>query len=512
MNLLHEDFFVFKENKTKKTIKIVVICIVIVLIAIIGIVAYMVYLDSTQLKVVINGQQNADVKNLLITESDGTIYVPVRAISSYLGYNCYNGEYNNKSESTSKSYVECEGEVANLTLNSNKIYKLNLQNQDDGYTYVYMDKPVIARNGELYITTDGMQKVFNTTFQYDTQRNIISIYTSAFLVEQYNVSVLDFGYTQLSENFENNKAVVRNMLVVTDDQNYGVINATDGTEILECKYDDIIYQESTGDFIVSSNGKYGIMGADKKTKVDINYDDIKLMDYDAGLYLVERDNKYGVIDLNGNTKIYAENDEIGIDISQFAENDLKTGYILVDNLIPVKKGEKWGLFDKNGNQVVEFEYDSFGYIANDNREAVNLLVIPSYNVIVACIDDRYTLLNSSGKQPFGAFVDDIYMTINGGEKSYKMIANDREYDVEEYLDRLGVRSTSNSESSNSTSSNTTNTTRTNTTTNNETNDDTNDTNGTTDNTTNEENNGEENRENVKENNGETENQENNEGE
>lgn len=124
----------------------------------------MVYLDSTQLKVVLNGQQNADVKNLLVTESDGTIYVPVRAISSYLGYNCYNGEYNNKSESTSKSYVQCEGEVANLTLNSNKIYKLNLQNQDDGYTYVYMDKPVIARNGELYITTDGMQKYLTQHF------------------------------------------------------------------------------------------------------------------------------------------------------------------------------------------------------------------------------------------------------------------------------------------------------------------------------------------------------------
>ena len=500
MNLLDEEFSDNKENKTKKTIKIVVICIVIVLIAIIGIVSYMVYLDSTQLKVVLNGQQNADVKNLLVTESDGTIYVPVRAISSYLGYNCYNGEYNNKSESTSKSYVQCEGEVANLTLNSNKIYKLNLQNQDDGYTYVYMDKPVIARNGELYITTDGMQKVFNTTFQYDTQRNVISIYTSAFLVEQYNVSVLDFGYTQLSENFENNKAVVRNMLVVTDDQNYGVINATDGSEILECKYDDIVYQESTGDFIVSSNGKYGIIGADKKTKVDINYDDIKLMDYDAELYLVERDNKYGVIDFNGNTKIYAENDQIGIDITQFEENDLKTVYILVDNLIPVEKGDKWGLFDKNGNQVVEFEYDSFGYIANDNRDAVNLLVIPDYNVIVACIDDRYTLLNSSGKQPFGAFVDDIYMTINGGEKSYKMIANDKEYDVEEYLDRLGVRSTSNSGSSNSTTSNTTNTTRTNNTANNETND----TNGTTDNTTNEENNGEENGENMEGNNGEGE--------
>mgnify|MGYP005787659697 FL=1 len=105
------------------------------------------------------------------------------------------------------------------------------------------------------------------------------------------------------------------------------------------------------------------------------------------------------------------------------------------------KNDKWGLFDKNGNQVVDFEYDSFGYIANNNKEATNLLVIPDYNVIVACVDEKYTLLNASGEQPFKALVDDIYMTINGGEKSYVMIANDKTYDVEEYLDRLGVRTT-----------------------------------------------------------------------
>ena len=123
------------------------------------------------------------------------------------------------------------------------------------------------------------------------------------------------------------------------------------------------------------------------------------------------------------------------------------------------KNNKWGLFDTKGKQVVDFEYDSFGYIASSNREATNLLVIPGYNVIVACIDNRYTLLNASGEQPIRAFVDDIYMVISGGEKQYLMNANDKTYDVEEYLDRLGVlESTSNS-------NNTTNTSSDNTTTN-----------------------------------------------
>ena len=461
MNLLDEDFSNNKENKTKNVIKIIIVFIVLIVIAIIGIVSYMMYLQGTVLRVYINDMENADVKNLLVFENDGTIYVPVRAISSYLGYNCYNGEYSNRSEDSSKCYVETTEEVANLTLNSNKIYKLNLEEGNNNYTYVYMDKPVKAINGELYVTTDGMQKAFNTSFFYDQENNTITIYTTPYLISSYTNTVLDYGYTSLSENFENEKAIVKNMLVVTDDRYYGVINAADGTEILECKYDEVRYQESTGDFIVCSDDKYGIIGTDKRTKVNINYDSIELMDYDAGLYLVSRNHRYGVIDLNGNTVIYAENDQIGVDISRFEENDLKTGYILIDSLIPVMRNNKWGLFDTDGNQLVDFEYDSFGYIASSNREATNLLVIPDYNVIVACINNRYTLLNASGEQPIRAFVDDIYMVISGGEKQYLMTANDRTYDVEEYLDRLGVlESTSNSSNTN------TNTSSSNTTTDN----------------------------------------------
>ena len=497
MNLLDEDFSNNKTKKTSNLIKIIIVFIVLIVIAIIGIVAYMMYLQGSVLRVYVDDMENADFENLLVVEQDGTMYVPIRAIANYLGYNSYNGEYSNKSEDNSKCYVECEGEAANLTLNSNKIYKLNLEENDNNYTYVYMDKPVKAINGELYITTDGMQKAFNASFFYDQEKNRITIYTTQYLINAYTNTILNYGYTKISDVFENEKAVAKNMLVVTDEKHYGVINPSDGTEILECKYDDIRYQEATGDFIVCSDDKYGIIGIDKKTKVTISYDSIELMDYDAGLYLVSKNSRYGVIDLKGNNIIYAENEQIGVDISRFEDNDLKTGYILVNNLIPVMKNSKWGLFDTKGNQVVEFEYDSLGYVANNSREATNLLVIPDYNVIVACIDDRYTLLNSSGEQPIKAFVDDIYMVINGGEKQYLMTANNRTYDVEDYLDKLGVLE---SESTNTTNTNTTsNTTADNTQSNNQGNSE-----------TAEENNAQNNEE--EQNNGETQNSENQQGE
>ncbi len=48
------------------------------------------------------------------------------------------------------------------------------------------------------------------------------------------------------------------------------------------------------------------------------------MDSASGLYLVQKkDKKYGVIDIRGNTKIYIENDEIGLDISPFEQNNIK---------------------------------------------------------------------------------------------------------------------------------------------------------------------------------------------
>lgn len=482
MNLLDQDFQEKKDKKSNKTIlKVVLVFIILTFLIIIGILGYMSYLQSTALKVLVNGTSNQDVKKMLVIEDDGTIYAPVKSIASIFGYTSYNGEYTNKSEENSKCYVQCDGEVANISLNSNEIYKLNIDDSNESssnnYECIYMDKPVKAINGELYVTADGLEKVFNISFDFDNSKNRISIFTTDYLIEAYTTKVLDYGYEKLSEKFENNKTAVRNMLVVTNGKNFGVIDASDGTEILECKYDDIVYQEATGDFIVNSDGKYGVIGTDKKTKINLLYEQIKLIDYqedsNTGLYLVQKNKKYGVIDLKGNDKIYPENDQIGIDISNFAENDLKSEYILLGNLIPVKRNEKWGLYSKDGKQIVDFDYDSFGYIANNNKEATNLLVIPDYNVMVAAVDGRYTLLNASGERPIKAFVDDIYMKINGGKKQYIMIANNKKYDVSDYLDRLGVKTTSDDDSDKKTNKTTnnsnTNTNNTNATKNNSSN-------------------------------------------
>lgn len=463
MNLIEESFQTKEQKKKSRAKLIVLISIGITLLIIIGISIYLAYVQSTMLKLTLDGTSNEKLKELLVIEEDGTVYMPIRQVAEYFGYDSFGGEYSAKSESTNKCYVQSENEVANFSLGSNKIYKLDLSSEDENYEYVYTKQPVKAIGGQLYATEEGIEQGFNVIIDYNKDTNRITIYTLPYLINGYSSYVLDYGYTQISDLFVNQKAVLNNMLVVlkedTDEQ-YGVID-TQGNTVLEPKYDNITYIPETGDFLVESNGKVGIISKSKETKVQITYNSIELMDKDAGLYVAEKDKKFGVIDVRGNIKIYIENDEIGIDSTKFAENDIKNKYLLMDNLIPVKKGDYWGLYNKNGSKVVEFEYDSFGYIASNNKNATNLLVIPNYNVLVACKNNKYTLINSAGEKLFEPRADDIYMTISGGVTHYYISVNDRTWDAEEFLDQIGVKPINNTNTNNSSPNDTNSTNSTN---------------------------------------------------
>ena len=473
MNLIEESFQSKEEKKKKRTTGIILGAIIFVVIVIIAIASYLFYIQSTTMRVLLDGQTNEKLKQILVFENDGKIYAPIKEIATYLGYSSYNGEYTQRSEDQSKCYVQSDNEVANFSLGSNTIYKLDLTTNSSNYENVYVDDPVKAINGVLYATSDAIEQAFNVSFQYDQDSNRVYIYTLPYLVQTYAPRVLDYGYAEISDVFANQKAILNDMLVVTSGKNedvYAVIDIN-GNVILEPKYDNITYLPETGDFKVETNKKVGILGSKGETKVQIMYDSIELMDSDAGLYVASNDDKYGVIDLRGNVKIYIENDEVGMDISPFSQNNIKNKYILVGNLIPVRKGELWGLYDLNGNQVVDFTYDSFGYIARSNRDALNLLVIPDYEVIVACKDEKYTLLNSVGQELFrGPVADDIYMTISGGQRHYYITANNQTMDAEQYLDNIGVRKQSeggtvnttinNNNTSNNNTNNTTNSTNT----------------------------------------------------
>ena len=421
MNLIDESFEGKKTDNSKKTATIILIFIAILVSAIIATFVAIVYIQDNVLKLYINGSQNEKVKEMMVVEEDGTIYFPIKDIASYLGYESFDGEYTDKSESTSKCYIQSENEIANFALNSDKVYKLTISNNKTNYDYFYAPKPVKAINGKLYATVDTIEEAFNIAFTNDPENKRIYIYTMPYLIESYASRILDYGYEEISNVFTNQKTIFDNMLVVSRNQGktYAVIDVN-GNVIIEPKYDYIEFLPNSGNFLVQSNNKVGIISSKRETMIQILYDSLELIDKDLDLYIARRDDKYGVIDSKGNTKIYIEYDQIGIDNTRFETNDIKNKYLLDNGMIPVKKGNLWGTFDKDGNQILNFEYDSFGYIASSNRDAINLLLIPEYNVMVASKDKKYTLISPSGKEICYPVLDDVYMAINSGNKYYYM--------------------------------------------------------------------------------------------
>ena len=123
MNLIDESFEPKSVDKSKKMTRIILIIMLILVVAIIAIGISIVYIQDSTLKLSINGATNEKVKEMMVVENDGTVYFPIKEIASYLGYESFNGEYADKSEEASKCYVQSEDEIANFTLNSNKIYK-----------------------------------------------------------------------------------------------------------------------------------------------------------------------------------------------------------------------------------------------------------------------------------------------------------------------------------------------------------------------------------------------------
>ena len=454
MNLIDESFEPRKKDNSKKIARIILIIIALLVIAIIGIFVAIVYIQDNTLKLFVDGNINEKVKEMMVVEDDGTVYFPIKDVASYLGYQSYNGEYTDKSEEASKCYIENDNEIANFTLNSNKIYKLTLSNNDANYDYYYAKKPVKAINGKLYVTSDALENAFNLSFTYDMDKKKVYIYTMPYLISSYESRVLDYGYEKISDNYTNEKSILNSMLIVTknQDKTYAVIDLN-GNVIIEPKYDNIEYLPNSGDFLVQSNNKVGIISSKKETKIQLLYDSLELVDSDSGLYIAKKDNKYGVIDSKGNIKVYIEYDEIGIDNSKFEQNNIKNKYLLDNGMIPARKDKYWGAFDKNGKVVLDFVYDSFGYIASSNKDAINLLLIPNYNMMVVCQNKKYALVNSSGKTIIQPILDDVYMTINSGKKYYYMNFNDKKINIEEFLDQQGPNSNKNNDE-NSTTTNT----------------------------------------------------------
>ncbi len=365
----------------------------------------------------------------------------IRDIAQFVGYEAHNGEYKVDVEDTNKMYVEATdgSETTSFYLNSTTISKVAPDTNDD-YENITISDPVTSINGNMYIVGEGFIVAFNSLMSYNSEENQILIQTLPSLVEQYTALIEQYGYSEISEDFNNQKALIYGLIVASKDttEKFGVISI-DGTEILSPRYNDIQFVESTGEFIITnSSGKVGIAYSSGQTKITVVYDDIKLMDSSLGLYLVESNNKYGVINSSETIIIHIEYDQIGVDTSNFTADNIKNQYILYDTIIPAQINGKWRLFDTEGNRLTEEEYDAVGFVGGkqSNRVGSNALTIGDTETIVVGIDDMYGGVDVKGNELIPIRFDEIYSLTSAGVTTYYILYNGIEYDAVEYINAM----------------------------------------------------------------------------
>ena len=435
------------DNKKKSKLPMIIgILLTVLIILIIVIIGTIIYLKQSVMQITVNGQNKNEIEKLLyIPEDDNTkLYIPIRAIAKYLNYNDFRGDYKIKSEDSTKCYVKNENEIAMFTKDSDTLVKTR---GDSDYEYVKLEEKVLEKDGELYTTPSGIEKAFNTLFEYNANKKNINIYTMDYLNQVYASKLKIDGETvKLSEEYSDQKAIFEGLIIVIKNNNYGVIDAESGNPILEFKYEDIKYLPATSDFLVKSNNKYGVIGKDTSIKVRTVYDEIKIMDNQNGLYLVKQNNLYGVIDTKGKTIISPEYKQIGIDISKFTQNGIENQYVLLNKIIPVKNNQDlWGMFDIKGQLVKDFIFTGIGCSSSNLSKIANAypaVVIPSYQVIIVEKDKHYNIITTSGEELIPTYVlETIYLKTNTetGENTFYMAYNNNEkvMSVEEWLASTG---------------------------------------------------------------------------
>ncbi len=431
-------------KKGPKVATIIAILIGITAIVVIAIILLIMARREKELSVIIDGQVTQVPQDTFIFTDDGKIYVSIRDIAPYVGYEVHNGEYKIDIEDMTKMYIEAiDGtETTSFYLNSTTINKVEPTPNKD-YESLTIKEPVAKVNEKMYIIDEGFCVGFNSLFGYNKEKNQIIIQTLPNLIEQYKTKISEYGYSEISDEFNNKKALIYGMIVASKDNNskYGVIDIQ-GNEILSPRYNKIEFIEGTGEFIITnSSEKVGIAYSTGKTKISVSYDEIKVIDNDLGLYLVKTNNKYGIIDSNERNIIYTEYDQIGIDASKFPNDNIKNQYILYNAIIPAKINNKWILFDIKGNRIINKEYDIIGFSKGSNTEGrifENALTIGDTKTIIVGNtienDEVYGGIDVKGNELIPVSFEKIYSLKSNGIVSYYIWHNLKNYSAVDYIE------------------------------------------------------------------------------
>ena len=208
---------------------------------------------------------------------------------------------------------------------------------------IFITMPDVDFSSEEYKT-----KVFN--------RKNEAIFTEAELVEAI-------------DNFDQNQNLwyEENVLRIKKNGKYGLINFN-GSETLECKYDDIYSLKGTrNSLVLVKDGKLGIANNLGDIVVPVEYTSITSLENDKteGYIVTNSDNKQGLIGANKKVILEATYDEV----KKVYGNEL---YVVKDNgKLKIINKNKETVFEENFDECVQINLDNLVLRRGDNIRSNN---------------------------------------------------------------------------------------------------------------------------------------------
>ena len=379
MNLEQSNSFMeeeAKKDRKKRTVIIsIVICSLLVVLLFFCIIAIQ-YQDAQKLKMFINGIE-VGIPSTLYKQIDGVTYVNVREMGAMLEYTYTQGEYNQYNEDETSCYLSNDFEIVTFTAEESSFVKYaETTNQKlkigenievsvksaNGLAQKYsLQSPIKLIDGSIYAPFEALPDMFNAQADLSEQ-NRIKISNFERVITRAQKTVGKLGYTSISGDYENFKAMLYGLAVVGGDgTDYGVVSLTDGKEVIGLKYEDITFIPNLRDFQIKAGNTVGIFASDGSTVIKPKeYDEISVYDEEHQLYLVKHEGKYGILNRLGEIIIHTDYDQIGYNVSENNQASNAEYKIIFDKCIPVKDGTKYGLYSIEGTELLACVYDELG--------------------------------------------------------------------------------------------------------------------------------------------------------
>ena len=394
--------------------------------------------------------------------NSGAWFFSVKDLANVLNYTYNRGGIDITDESESNCTIVNPNKLEKVVFESNK------QELVKYYTYAnalvsnqHFDIKYMIRydtvNKRILADETAIERAFNCDISYDETTLKLSIQTlegtaiRAFSDMHPNAVANSEEAFPDDVTFQNNKALLRNIVIVKDPNTglYGFdkynYETNTFSSVVSTKYKYFQFIEGLNKFIAQGeNDKYGILTETGDVDVELSYTYLFCIDIRNGLYVAGTNSGKQCVVVGASSRknqmsstiVPADYDKIGISSNNFNDDKLEGDYILCGSLIPVQKNGKWGFYSIDGTRVVDPIYDGVGCptpqggVTGGRANIRGCVVIPEIRAIVVqenkeIVDENnkritayYGLVNYKGELKVQTNATAIFSSTENGVRTY----------------------------------------------------------------------------------------------